>query len=92
MVKSRWTHRLLVLFTAFFTWLGDTIQDRRMETHHGWRFDLGKDLDIWQKSSDNPFGFGRSRREFYLVDAAFSIRYVKIPVVGAADRNGCDGV
>ncbi|MDZ8172438.1 BREX system Lon protease-like protein BrxL [Microbacterium xanthum] len=72
--------------------LDDTIHDRRIETDHGWRIDLGKGLDIWQKPSDNPFDFGRSRQEFRLVGSAFSIHYVKIPVAGAPVRIGGDGV
>ena len=34
--------------------LDDKIHDRRIETNHGWRVDLGKGLDIWQRPSDNP--------------------------------------
>ncbi|SMY01745.1 BREX system Lon protease-like protein BrxL [Brevibacterium aurantiacum] len=58
--------------------LDDTIHDRRIETDHGWRIDLGKGLDIWQKPSDNPFDFGRNRQEFRLVGSAFTVHYVKI--------------
>ena len=65
--------------------LDDTIHDRRIETDHGWRIDLGKGLDIWQKPSDNPFDFGRSRQEFRLVGSAFSIHYVRIPVVSGEE-------
>lgn len=61
--------------------LDDTIHDRRIETNHGWRIDLGKGLDIWQKPSDNPFDFGRNRQEFRLIGSAFSVHYLKIPVV-----------
>lgn len=60
--------------------LDDTIHDRRIETNHGWRVDLGKGLDIWQKPSDNPFDFGRNRQEFRLIGSAFTVHYVKIPV------------
>ncbi|WP_328660723.1 BREX system Lon protease-like protein BrxL [Nocardia salmonicida] len=60
--------------------LDDTIHDRRIETNHGWRIDLGKGLDIWQKTSDNPFDFGRNRQEFRLIGSAFTVHYVKIPV------------
>ncbi|WP_347754751.1 BREX system Lon protease-like protein BrxL [Agrococcus sp. ProA11] len=60
--------------------LDDTIHDRRLETNHGWRVDLGKGLDIWQKPSDNPFDFGRNRQEFRLIGSAFSVHYVKIPI------------
>ncbi|MBF6426874.1 BREX system Lon protease-like protein BrxL [Nocardia cyriacigeorgica] len=64
--------------------LDDTIHDRRIETDHGWRIDLGKGLDIWQKSSDNQFDFGRSRQEFRLIGSAFTVHYVKIPVTPEA--------
>lgn len=60
--------------------LDDTIHDRRIETNHGWRIDLGKGLDIWQRSSDNPFDFGRNRQEFRLIGSAFSVHYMKAPV------------
>lgn len=60
--------------------LDDTIHDRRIETNHGWRIDLGKGLDIWQKPSDNPFDFGRNRQEFRLIGSAFTVHYVKISV------------
>lgn len=65
--------------------LDDTIHDRRIETNHGWRIDLGKGLDIWQRSSDNPFDFGRNRQEFRLIGSAFTVHYVKIPVVGPGE-------
>lgn len=57
--------------------LDDSIHDRRIETSHGWRIDLGKGLDIWQKPSDNPFDFGRNRQEFRLIGSAFTVHYVK---------------
>ncbi|NDO90273.1 BREX system Lon protease-like protein BrxL [Cellulosimicrobium composti] len=60
--------------------LDDTIHDRRIETNQGWRIDLGKGLDIWQKPSDNPFDFGRNRQEFRVIGSAFTVHYVKIPV------------
>ena len=65
--------------------LDDTIHDRRIETNHGWRIDLGKGLDIWQKPSDNPFDFGRNRQEFRLIGSAFTVHYVKIPVTPAPE-------
>ncbi|WP_084634624.1 BREX system Lon protease-like protein BrxL [Propionicicella superfundia] len=65
--------------------LDDTIHDRRIETNHGWRIDLGKGLDIWQKPSDNPFDFGRNHQEFRLIGSAFSVHYVKIPVVDGGE-------
>ena len=58
----------------------DTIHDRRIEASNGWRIDLGKSLDIWQRPSDNPFDFGRNRQEFRLIASAFSVHYVKVPV------------
>lgn len=61
--------------------LDDTIHDRRIETNHGWRIDLGKGLDIWQRPSENPFDFGRNRQEFRLLGSAFSVHYLRIPVV-----------
>ncbi len=61
--------------------LDDTIHDRRIETNHGWRIDLGKGLDIWQRPSDNPFDFGRNRQEFRLIGSAFTVHYVQVPVV-----------
>lgn len=67
--------------------LDDTIHDRRIETDHGWRIDLGKGLDIWQKPSDNPFDFGRNRQDFRLIGSAFTVHYVKIPVI-ADGENG----
>ncbi|WP_042377464.1 BREX system Lon protease-like protein BrxL [Gordonia alkanivorans] len=60
--------------------LDDTIHDRRIETDRGWRIDLGKGLDIWQRPSDNPFDFGRNRQEFRLIGSAFTVHFVKIPV------------
>lgn len=55
----------------------------------GWRMDLGKGLDIWQKPSDNPFDF--DRQEFRLIGSAFTVHYVKIAVAYAADLNRGDG-
>lgn len=66
--------------------LDDRIHDRRIETNHGWRIDLGKGLDIWQRSSDNPFDFGRNRQEFRLIGSAFSVHYVKVPVMGPEEN------
>ncbi|MGF0117424.1 BREX system Lon protease-like protein BrxL [Promicromonospora sp. Marseille-Q5078] len=61
--------------------LDDTIHDRRIETNHGWRIDLGKGLDIWQKPSDNPFDFGRNRQQFRLIGSAFTVHYMKVHVL-----------
>lgn len=57
--------------------LDGTIHDRRIETDTGWRVDLGKGLDIWQKPSENPFDFGRNRQEFRLIGSSFTVHYVK---------------
>lgn len=57
--------------------LDDSIHDRRIETDNGWRIDLGKGLDIWQKPSDNPFDFGRNHQEFRLIGSAFTVHFVK---------------
>lgn len=56
----------------------ESIHDRRIETDHGWRIDLGKGLDIWQKPSDNQFDFARGRQEFRQIRQAFSVHYVKV--------------
>jgi ATP-dependent Lon protease len=67
--------------------LDDTIHDRRIETSNGWRIDLGKGLDIWQRPSDNPFDFGRNRQEFRLIGSAFSVHYIEIPVVPSLEAS-----
>lgn len=64
--------------------LDETIHDRRVETDLGWRIDLGKGLDIWEKSNDNPYDFSRNRQEFRLIRSAFSVHYVN---VGAPDAS-----
>lgn len=56
----------------------ESIHDRRIETDHGWRIDLGKGLDIWQKPSNNQFDFARGRQEFRRIRQAFSVHYVRI--------------
>lgn len=56
----------------------ESIHDRRIETDHGWRIDLGKGLDIWEKPSDNQFDFARGRQEFRQIRHAFSVHYVKV--------------
>ncbi|SNU02224.1 ATP-dependent Lon protease [Ruaniaceae bacterium KH17] len=61
----------------------DSLHDRRIEASNGWRIDLGKGLDIWQRPSDNPFDFGRSRQEFRLIASAFSVHYVKVSTTSA---------
>ncbi len=56
----------------------DAIHDRRIETDRGWRIDLGKGLDIWQKPSDNPYDFAHQHQRFRLVGSSFSVHYVRI--------------
>lgn len=56
----------------------DTIHDRRIESSNGWRIDLGKGLDIWQRPSENPFDFGRNRQEFRLIASDFSVHYMRV--------------
>lgn len=56
----------------------DAIHDRRIETDHGWRIDLGKGLDIWQKPGDNPYDFAHRHQRFRLVGASFSVHYLRI--------------
>lgn len=55
----------------------ETIHDRRIEANNGWRIDLGKGLDIWQKPNENRFDFAHGNQEFRLIGSAFSIHYVK---------------
>lgn len=57
------------------------IHDRRIETDAGWRIDLGKGLDIWQKPSENPYDFGRNHQKFRLIGSDFTVHYVRLPTV-----------
>ncbi|PJI93563.1 BREX system Lon protease-like protein BrxL [Luteimicrobium subarcticum] len=59
--------------------LDDTIHDRRITTNRGWRIDLGKGLDMWQKPADNPFDFSRGRQEFRVIGSSFAVHFSKIP-------------
>lgn len=50
--------------------------DRWIRTDTGWRINLGRGLDIFQKSDSGWFDFGTSRQEFRQV-RAFGITYVQ---------------
>lgn len=63
----------------------ESIHDRRITTGHGWRIDLGKGLDIWQKGSDNSYDLGRYRQKLRLVGSGLSVHYHKITPKPEAD-------
>ena len=50
--------------------------DRWIRTDTGWRINLGRGLDIFQKSDGSWFDFGTSRQEFRQV-RAFGITYIR---------------
>lgn len=50
--------------------------DRWIRTDTGWRINLGRGLDIFQKSDGGWFDFGTSRQEFRQV-RAFGITYIR---------------
>jgi len=50
--------------------------DRWIRTNTGWRINLGRGLDIFQKSDSGWFDFGGSRQEFRQV-RAFGITYMR---------------
>ena len=50
--------------------------DRWIRTNTGWRINLGRGLDIFQKSESGWFDFGGSRQEFRQV-RAFGITYMR---------------
>ena len=50
--------------------------DRWIRTDTGWRINLGRGLDIFQKSDGGWFDFGSSRQEFRQV-RAFGITYIR---------------
>jgi ATP-dependent Lon protease len=52
------------------------IHDRWIETDHGWRIQLGKGLDIWEKPTNQ---FAEARQEFRPISKAFTITYSRIP-------------
>jgi len=53
------------------------LHDRRVETNHGWRIDLGKGLDIWTPPSNNPFDLAKMRQELRQVKHSFSVHYIR---------------
>lgn len=50
--------------------------DRWIRTNTGWRINLGRGLDIFQKSEGGWFDFGSSRQEFRQV-RAFGVTYIR---------------
>ena len=50
--------------------------DRWIRTDTGWRINLGRGLDIFQKSDGDWFDFGSSRQEFRQV-RAFGVTYIR---------------
>lgn len=50
--------------------------DRWIRTNTGWRINLGRGLDIFQKSEGGWFEFGASRQEFRQVKA-FGVTYIR---------------
>ncbi|WP_230672575.1 BREX system Lon protease-like protein BrxL [Rathayibacter sp. Leaf248] len=50
--------------------------DRWIRTNTGWRINLGRGLDIFQKAEGSWFDFGSSRQEFRQV-RAFGITYIR---------------
>jgi ATP-dependent Lon protease len=50
--------------------------DRWLRTDAGWRVNLGRGLDIFQKSDGGWFDFGTSRQEFRQV-RAFGVTYIR---------------
>jgi ATP-dependent Lon protease len=53
-----------------------TIHDRSISTDHGWRIQLGKGLDIWEKPSN---AFAEVRQEFRPIAKSFTVNYNRIP-------------
>jgi len=56
--------------------LDDTNHDRRIETNTGWRIQLGKGLDIWEKPGNV---FAEVRQEFRPIAKSFTVTYSRIP-------------
>lgn len=50
--------------------------DRWIRTDHGWRINLGRGLDIFQKQEGGWFDFGSTRQEFRQV-RAFGVTYIR---------------
>lgn len=53
-----------------------TIHDRWITTDHGWRIQLGKGLDIWEKPTNT---FAANRQEFRPIAKSFTVNYNRIP-------------
>ena len=52
-----------------------TIHDRSIGADTGWRINLGRGLDIFQKGSGSQFDIGARRQEFRQV-VAFGVTYI----------------
>lgn len=50
--------------------------DRWIETDHGWRIQLGKGLDIWERPGN---AFAEIRQEFRPIFKSFTVTYSRIP-------------
>ncbi|MCR2791695.1 BREX system Lon protease-like protein BrxL [Microbacterium sp. zg.Y625] len=59
--------------------------DRWIRTSNGWRINLGRGLDIFQKSDGGWFDLGASRQEFRQV-RAFGITYIRESTSPAMER------
>lgn len=57
--------------------LRDDIHDRSITTDHGWRINLGKGLDIWERPTDNPYDFAKGRQEFRVIKQQFGVTYLR---------------
>lgn len=64
---------------AFDVKPAETIHDRRIETDHGWRIDLGRGLDLWERPDDGDFSFGWLHQEFRLLKSDFTVHYLRVP-------------
>lgn len=53
------------------------LHDRRIQTNHGWRIDLGKGLDIWAAPT-SQFDFAAFRQELRQVKDSFSVHYIRV--------------
>ncbi|TFB71534.1 BREX system Lon protease-like protein BrxL [Cryobacterium glaciale] len=60
--------------------------DRWIRTDRGWRINLGRGLDIFQKADGGWFDFGTSRQEFRQV-RAFGVTYILDALTPAAEGN-----
>jgi ATP-dependent Lon protease len=59
--------------------LDPAIHDRWISTNLGWRIQLGKGLDIWEKPM-NPFA--ATRQEFRPIAKSFTVTYGRVPTEG----------